>query len=462
MRKRKLRTQRLFTEPIKLHISGLSSEGRGISHQNGKIIIVDGALPGEEVIASYARTNRYFYEFRVVKVLTCSPVRTEPPCLYASRCGGCSLQHVSVAAQLDFKELSLFEHLEQAIGAKVSNLELLPQLKGDSLYYRRKARLTVRVVKKKGGALVGFREKYGSFITDMKSCHVLVKEVADLIPSLRTLITELEGRQVIPQIEVAVGEYKDQDNLRENSQALNKVALVIRHLKPLSKTDLQTLCDFAQEWSIELYLQPKSIESVHKIHPKQTVERLQYFLADFDLALNFHPMDFVQVNADINRQLVKRAIRLLDLNKEDRVLDLFCGLGNFTLAIARYCREVVGVEGNDEMVKRGKENALLNNISNAKFYRENLSKNIENKPWLSLHFSKVLIDPPRSGAIEILKQIANLQAERIIYISCNLVTLARDTALLVAEGYRLKSCGVVDMFPHTAHVESMVQFELVD
>ena len=237
---------------------------------------------------------------------------------------------------------------------------------------------------------------------------------------------------------------------------------MIRHLKPLSKTDLQTLCDFAQEWSIELYLQPKSIESVHKIHPKQTVERLQYFLADFDLALNFHPMDFVQVNADINRQLVKRAIRLLDLNKEDRVLDLFCGLGNFTLAIARYCREVVGVEGNDEMVKRGKENALLNNISNAKFYRENLSKNIENKPWLSLHFSKVLIDPPRSGAIEILKQIANLQAERIIYISCNLVTLARDTALLVAEGYRLKSCGVVDMFPHTAHVESMVQFELVD
>ena len=462
MRKRKLRTQRLFTEPIKLHINEFSPEGRGVHHQNGKTIIVDGALPGEEVIAAYARKNRNFDEFRVVEVLNRSPDRTEPPCLYVSRCGGCSLQHLNVAAQLDFKELSLCEHLEQAIGARMSNLELLPQLKGDSLHYRRKARLGVRMVKKKGGALVGFREKYGHFITDMESCHVLIKEVADLILPLRTLIAALKGRQIIPQIEVAVGEYKNKDNLREKPQVLNKVAVVIRHLKPLCEADLLTLCNFAHEYTVELYLQPKSVESVHKIYPKQTVERLQYFLPDFDLTLNFHPMDFVQINGDINRQIVSQAIRLLDLNKEDRVLDLFCGLGNFSLAIARYCREVVGVEGNDEMVKRGKENALLNNISNAKFYKENLSKNIENKPWLSRHFSKILIDPPRSGAIEILKPIAHLQADRIIYISCNLVTLARDAALLVAEGYRLKSCGVVDMFPHTAHVESMVQFELVD
>ncbi|SUZ85947.1 uncharacterized protein METZ01_LOCUS38801 [marine metagenome] len=462
MRKRKLRTPQSLVEPKQLHVSRLSPEGRGISHQNGEVIFVDGALPGEDVIATYARKNRHIDEFRVIEVLSASPERVEPPCLYASCCGGCSLQHVGVGAQLDFKELALGEHLEQAIGAKLTNLELLPQLKGGSFHYRRKARLAVRMVEKKGGALVGFREKYGTFITDMESCQVMVKEVADLILPLRTLITMLQGNKLIPQIEVAVGEYRDKDNSVEDVRVLNKVALVFRHLKPLCQADIQALCDFSQEYSIDLYLQPRSVDSVYKRYPEKTVERLQYFLPDFDLTLNFHPMDFTQVNAEINQQIVKQAVRLLNLEKEDRVLDLFCGLGNFTLAIARYCREVVGVEGNHDMVKRGEENSLLNKISNATFHQANLNKNIENKCWLSTPFTKILIDPPRSGAFEIITQIASLRAERIVYVSCNLATLAKDAALLVEEGYRLKSYGVVDMFPHTAHVESMVQFELMD
>lgn len=455
MSKRRFRRQKLPVEPIEIEITGLSHEGRGIGHVDGKVVFVDGALVGEQVSAAYVRRRNSYDELKTLAVDKVSPLRVTPPCSFAGTCGGCSLQHMEPTAQIKFKQSVMLEQMQQALGAELTGVEILPTLCDEHFHYRRKARLAARFVSKKGGALVGFREKYSSFIAEMDNCEILVDEVACLIAPLRELFSGLDGKMEIPQIEVAVGENEP------DLAAPKAVALVVRHLEVLSAHDLEALTEFAKGQAVEMYLQSGGIDTVTRLWPLADSDRLRYFLPDFDLELKFHPMDFTQVNAGINRKIVRRALDLLELNKEDSVLDLFCGLGNFTLAAATRSGSVVGVEGSDEMVQRGGENALHNGLSNTEFYAANLAKPFAEETWAARTYTKVLLDPPRSGALEIIHEVAALGASRIVYISCNPATLARDTAELVKAGYGLMSAGVMDMFPHTTHVESMAVFDLV-
>ena len=453
MSKRRFRRRSLPAEPVELEITSLSHEGRGVARIDGKVAFVDGALPHELVSAKFVRRRGQFDELAAQEIKNPAPTRVTPRCQFASRCGGCSLQHMDSQSQIALKQSVLLEQLQHLAKLAPDNFQLLPNLQAESFHYRRKARLAVRLVARKGGALVGFREKYSSFITDMNDCKVLVPEVASLIQPLRDFISQLQARYNIPQIEVAVGE------TRSGAVTTNRVALVFRHLQALSASDLSAFSKFARRHDLQLYLQPGGIESVHKLHPDDGEDRLQYFLPEFDLIMNFHPMDFTQVNADINRLIIHRALHLLELEASDVVLDLFCGLGNFTLPLATRCSQVIGVEGSAEMVKRGEENARLNKLSNTAFYAANLCESLSDKKWAAGQFSKILLDPPRSGAIEIMEQIAHFRARKIVYISCNPGTLARDSAVLIQQGYKLKSAGVMDMFPHTTHVESIAEFE---
>ncbi len=444
--------------PVTLVIKSLSHEGRGIGHINGKVAFVDGALPGEEVSALYIRSRSQLDELRVETVLLPCAERVKPRCEYAGVCGGCSLQHMHTEAQIVFKQQMLLEQLAHAAHVTPEDFEILPNLQASTYHYRRKARLAVRMVMKKGGALVGFREKYSSFITDMVNCQILNVNVAALISPLRLCISQLRGSHAIPQIEVAVGEYAGGEQAEANAH----VALVFRHLEALHGEDLQALISFAELHKIDLYLQPGGGESVHKVFPPDSVARLAYYLPDYDLRMEFHPLDFTQVNGEINRLIVAQALKLLELKATDTVLDLFCGLGNFTLPIARNCLRVIGIEGSEEMVARGTENAKLNEIGNADFFAANLCESFADKHWAKAGFTKILLDPPRSGAIEIIPELADLRASKIVYISCNPATLARDAAALTGAGYILTEAGVMDMFPHTTHVESMAVFELID
>lgn len=455
MSKRRTRRQRLPVDPVTLEIESLSHEGRGVAHIEGKVAFVEGALPGETVQAIYQRRRSQLDELRCQEVISAATERVTAPCQYADICGGCSLQHLAPTAQLAFKEKVLLEHLQHAAGIAPEQFQVLPQMTGPSLHYRRKARLAVRVVRNKGGVLVGFREKGSSFITDMLDCQILESEVAVLISPLRELINSLDRRYDIPQIEVAIGE------LVADLSAVKQVALVIRHLQPLTETDLQALSAFAADKSLHLYLQPAGNDSVWRLYPERSEfpQRLFYYLPDQNLRLAFHPMDFTQINGAINRQIINQTLEKLALNSQDRVLDLFCGLGNFTLAIARHAGHVTGVEGSEEMVERGTENALANEIHNTAFFAADLSKSIADRPWAQATYDKIVLDPPRSGAAEIIPLIAGMGASRIVYVSCNPITLARDAGLLLQHGYELKSAGVMDMFPHTTHVESMAVFE---
>lgn len=452
MSARRRRRKALPVDPVVLDIESLNHEGRGVARVEGKVGFVDGALAGEKVSAKYVRRRSSFDEFSTIEVLQASQSRVAPGCDYFGVCGGCSLRHLDANEQLNLKESVLLDQLHHATSLKPENIEVLPQLKGDTDHYRRKARLAVRIVMKKGGALVGFREKYSSFITDMHNCQILAPEAANLIPALREFLMTLDGAGEIPQIEVAVGE------TAADASAPGLMAIILRHLQPLSKRDQEQLVGFAGDHGIHLYLQSGGPDSVRKIWPAGE-ERLTYFLPQFDLQLKFHPQDFTQVNSSINRQIVERTIGMLQLSKADSLLDLFCGLGNFTLAAARACGSVVGVEGSKLMVDRGYENALLNNIENVSFHAFDLTKSISDQEWAQTKFNKVLLDPPRSGALEIIDEVAGLGAASIVYVSCNPSTLARDSAKLIENGYKLKSTGVMDMFPHTTHVESIAMFE---
>jgi len=426
-----------------------------VAHVDGKVVFVAGALAGEQVSARYVRRRSQFDELLTEQVDRSASERVEPPCQYADICGGCSLQHLATDAQIEFKEQVLLEHLRNATTLQPGQFELLPRLTADTHHYRRKARLAVRVVEKKGGTLVGFREKYSSFITDMQDCQVLVAEVAVLIAPLREMINSLGARQQIPQIEVAVGEQG------QEASAGKQVALVFRHLQELDAGDLAILEAFASQHQLHVYLQPGGNDTVHRLYPEQSgsAPRLRYFLPDQQVELLFHPMDFTQVNGPINRQIVTRVIDMLELEATDRVLDLFCGLGNFTLPVARQVSSVTGIEGSSDMVSRGEENARHNKLQNTEFAAADLSKPMADHAWAQTHYDKIILDPPRSGAQEIITDVAGLGATRIVYVSCNPITLARDAALLLQKGYQLKSAGVMDMFPHTTHVESMAIFE---
>ncbi len=440
---------RVQREPQLLTVTKLSHEGRGIAHHEGKVVFVDGALPGEEVLARFSNSRGSYAEATTLEVKTPATERVTPECRFFGVCGGCSLQHLESSAQLAFKEGVLHERLAHAVGA--DSYQRLPVISGAVFGYRRKARLAVRWVGKKGKALVGFREQSSSFITDMDACAVLAPRVGVLLPALGALISKLDCREQLPQVEVAVGD-------KPVGQESGDCALVFRHLAPLSNGDSEQLLAFGVEHAIDIYLQPKGYDSVHRVHPAQGVERLYYHLPAFALTLAFHPLDFTQVNADINRQMLQRAIELLEVQPTDRVLDLFCGLGNFTLPIARSARQVVGVEGSQLMVERGRENALANDITNAEFHCADLTQPPEQHAFLREGFDKVLLDPPRSGAQEVLPALVALKPVRIVYVSCNPATLARDAGLLAELGYRLEAAGAMDMFPHTSHVEAIALF----
>lgn len=444
------RNSKLPTEPVELSIERLSHEGRGIARIDGKVVFVEGALPGERVRATYVRRRSQYDELKTDAVLEASSRRETPPCPYFGTCGGCILQHIEPQAQRTLKQQILLERFEHIAG--LTDFEVLPPLSGSELGYRRKARLAVRHVPQKGGALVGFRERYSNFITDMDGCEVLVPEVAALIGPLRRLITGLDARDAIPQIEVAVGEHSDQPD------GPLQVALVIRHLRMLTGNDRQRLSDFAAEHQLELYLQSGGPATVERFWPRAGEERLYYGLPAFGLRLGFHPNDFTQVNAGINRLMVERAVDLLAPEPGDRVLDLYCGLGNFSLPLATRCETVAGVEGTATMVERARENAARNGLENAGFHVADLAAGWQHADWASEHWDKMLLDPPRSGAAEVVSRAGALGVGRIVYISCNPATLARDAGVLVQQGFRLRRAGIMDMFPHTAHVESIAEF----
>ena len=456
MRQARRRRQKLPEEAISIEIQRLSHDGRGVATIDGKIAFVEGAISGERVMAQYTGRRKQYDELKTVQVLSASPDRVEPPCAHADICGGCAMQHINPAAQIALKEKVLHEQLHHLGG--VSDFTPIAPMLSQTQGYRRKARLALRYVSKKESMLVGFREKNSSFIAEMSSCAVLNEAVSKLIMPLRELLGRFDGRLHIPQIEVAVGEQEQAQASGEHSAT--QLAFVLRHLEPLSDTDLQALLAFAQQHAIDLYLQAKGPDTIYKVWPVEGEERLYYYLPDFALKMAFHPSDFTQVNGELNRKMIAYALELLDPQEDETVLDLFCGLGNFTLPIARRCRKVVGVEGSEEMVRRGYENAKANGIDNAQFYSANLTLDFDQSTWAQPIYDKILLDPPRSGALEIIPRIAAFKAKKIVYISCNPATLARDAGELAKLGYVMTKAGVMDMFPHTSHVESIAEFVL--
>lgn len=426
---------------ISAEITGLSHDGRGIAHINGKTTFIEGALPGETVIFAYLRKHRRFDEAQVVEVRLAAPERVLPKCEHFTICGGCSLQHMHPDAQIAMKQATLLEQLQHF--AHVQPDILLPPLKGDSWGYRHKARLGVRYVYKKERLLIGFREKNGRYLADIRRCEVLNPKVGFLLEDLRTQLAALDGYDHIPQIEVAISD--------------SVTALVIRHMKPLNTSDQGKLCKFAEQHDVQIYLQPGGIETIHLL--SKNAAPLSYKIPEYNLEFIFHPTDFIQVNVNLNRQMVKYVMGLLDPQPTDRILDLFCGLGNFTLPIARHSQSVIGVEGDQKMVERAIQNAQHNQIQNTEFYVANLYALTGIENWMQGSFDKILLDPPRTGALELIPHLPKLKAGRIVYVSCNPATLARDAKELTQYGYHLAQAGVIDMFPHTSHVESVAVFE---
>lgn len=428
---------------VEIEIQDLSHDGRGVGRVDGKAVFVAGALPGERVRASLSRSKRHFDEARTLEVLQASEHRVTPRCAAFGLCGGCALQHLQPQAQIAAKQRVLLENLER-IG-HVEPESVLPPLTDAPWGYRRKARLGVKFVRKKDRVLVGFREAADPrFIADCQRCEVLVPEVGERLGELADLVSRLSIREQLPQIEVAAGD--------------TFTALVLRHLQPLSEEDRQLLAGFAQRSGLAIFLQPGGNDSVQPLDPAQPP--LSFSLDDGALNLEFRPLDFVQVNAGMNHRMIALALELLALAPGHRVLDLFCGLGNFTLPIARRVATVVGVEGEAGLVQRARENAARNGLHNAEFHAADLAKPLAGAEWLAGDYDRLLLDPPRTGADAIIAQLPLARIPRLVYVSCHPGSLARDAGILVREhGYRLRSAGVMDMFPHTAHVESIALFE---
>ncbi len=423
-------------------ITGFSHEGRGVAHHEEKVVFVDGALLGETVKVKLTQTHRRFDEAEVIEVLEASPERESPRCPHFGVCGGCSLQHMREDGQIAMKQQVLLDNLRQL--GKVEAESLLPALTGEPWGYRRRARLGVKWVPKKGRVLVGFRERGTPYLADLSRCEVLHPSVGERLQELGALIATLDAKARMPQIEVAVGEAA--------------TALVFRHMDPLSEGDRERLIAYAQTTGLHLLLQPGGPDSVHRLWPEQG--ELYYTHPAHGVRIDFLPVDFTQVNADINRQMVDLALRLLDPQADERVLDLFAGLGNFTLPLARHALEVVGVEGDAAMVQRGEESAARNGIVNTRHVVGNLFEPDPSQAWMRERYDKILLDPPRAGALEIMPYLAKMKPKRIVYVSCNPATLARDAGVLCHEHrYRLRAVGVMDMFPHTSHVESIAVFE---
>jgi 23S rRNA (uracil1939-C5)-methyltransferase len=441
---RRSKNKNLPSEPLELRVDDLSHDGRGVASHGDKKVFVRGALPGERVRARLTASKRRYDEGETLEVLEASPGRVEPRCPHFGRCGGCSLQHLDPGRQIAAKQNTLAQNLAR-IG-KVTPDQLWPPLTGGCWAYRRKARLSVRYVAAKDRVLVGFRETYARFVADLRECHVLDLRIAAQLGALSGLVHSLRARETIPQIEVACGDAS--------------CALVFRHLEPLVDADVQKLQDFARTSGIAVMLQPGGPTSIRALEPA-TVE-LSFRLPAYGLELAFGPSDFVQVNGEMNRRMIDRALELLAPGPGERVLDLFCGLGNFTLPIATRAAECVGVEGDEELVRKARANAVRNGLKNACFHVADLAIDAGGgfPSWLQGAFDSALVDPPRSGAESVLPLLAACGARRIVYVSCHPASLARDAGLLVHRfGFRLAGAGVMDMFPHTGHVESIALFE---
>ncbi|TKR32950.1 23S rRNA (uracil(1939)-C(5))-methyltransferase RlmD [Luteimonas gilva] len=434
--------------PFPVDILDLSHDGRGVARrENGKAVFVAGALPGEKVMAKQTARSRSFDEATTLEVLERSPDRVEPRCPHFGTCGGCALQHLDEAKQILAKQRVLLENFER-IG-HVTPETLLPPLTDAAWGYRRKGRFSVRRVEKKDKTLVGFREADPRFVADLSICHTVIPQIGQRIAALSALIDGMDGRRDIPQIEFIAG---------DPTPDYSGIALVFRHLLPLSEADRNALVAFGREHGFAVFLQPGGVDSVHALWPE--APQLSFRLPDWDVEFAFKPLDFIQVNAGLNRKMIALALQLLDARADERVLDLFCGLGNFTLPLARAVREVVGVEGEAGLVARAKENAARNGLANAQFHAADLAQDLSGHAWMRAGFDRLLLDPPRSGADAVLKQLPLKGLKRIVYVSCHPASLARDAGYLVNErGWKLRSAGVMDMFPHTAHVESIAMFE---
>jgi len=439
-----LRQSAQHTESMSIitgRVEGLSNDGRGIARLNCKTVFIEGALPGEDIDFQIVRCHREYDEARIHNIHKKSAERVQPMCRHYGKCGGCVLQHLSPPAQLAAKQKSLLDNLKR-IG-RVQPQAALPPLTGHIWGYRRRARLSVHRAYSHAGVNVGFVEKHSKHITDMRRCETLHPKIGRIIEPLAALIGTLSIKYRIPQIEVAVGERAS--------------VLVLRILAQPATSDREKLSEFGQVHDVHFYLQPGNEDSAVPLVGERM--QLSYSLPSWDLQINYEPSDFIQVNAEINQQLVWHTLQELQVEPQQRVLDLFCGLGNFTLPLAKIAGEVVGVEGVNGLVARARANAAYNSLTNVHFYQGDLFKDQSHAVWLRQAYDRLLLGPPRAGAREILACLGSKLPPRIVYISCHPATLARDANYLVNERkYKLLSAGVVDMFPHTAHVESMAVF----
>ncbi len=443
-------------------IVDLAHDGRGIARVNGKAVFIDGALPGERVRFRIFKRRRQFDEAGLLEIVAASPDRVEPRCAHFGICGGCALQHLSAKAQLAAKQRQLLDNLER-IG-RVSPARVLAPLRGPSWAYRRRARLGVKHVHKKGRVLAGFRERNKPYIADLKRCEILVEPLGLLPQSLAAMVETLDIRDSLPQVEVAAGD--------------RETALVFRVLEAPGPADLERLVAFGKVQGVQIFLQTGGLDSVRPLDqanlsaapaaaPKAAsptaspaAPPLSYAIDDGAIVIEFAPVDFIQVNRDINASMVTAAMEQLAPSPSDAVLDLFCGLGNFTLPLARRAARVIGVEGDAALIERARGNAARNGIGNAAFVMENLFEPGKFGSWAGECYDRVLLDPPRAGAAELLALMPQWRPQRVVYVSCHPASLARDAGILVhSHGFTLMSAGVMDMFPHTTHVESIAVFE---
>ncbi len=420
-------------DPIEVTVETVANDGCAYTADGKQAVF--GALPFEKVIAVPVARKRKRLYMRTTEVLTPSSHRVTPLCKAAAFCGGCSFQHASHSYQLELKQAQV----QQAFG-EIAPRDWMEPISASPYGYRTKARLGVKYVDKKGRVLVGFREKMKPYIADIDNCPILVEPVSGLIEPLVELISGLSEPKTIPQIEVACG---DRD-----------VALIFRHMEAMSDEDLQKLRSFGHDQSVQVFLQPGGLDSTHKIFPQDDNDLLHYRLPDYDLDFEFSPQDFTQVNLPVNRLMVARAIELLEIDPSDEIFDAFCGIGNFSLAISRFARKVTGAEQSAASITRARENARLNGVENVSFLVEDLQLEAPEINGLE-SANKVLLDPPRSGAEAMAKRLASSNVGRVVYVSCNPETLARDIGILKNDGFELRSAGIIDMFPHTTHVESI-------
>ena len=438
-------------------VETLSHEGRGIAHygtetnhpseKQGKKVFIRYALPGETVKAQITHQAKKLEEADNIQLLSDpSPYRVEPICPHFGVCGGCNMQHIHPDEQIRLKHNVLKSHLEHFAGLQPE--QWLAPLRSTRTDYRHKARIGVRYLPKQNQLLMGFREAQSNHLIEIKTCKILDQQLDSALPELKVLLESLTGKAAIGHIELAKGD--------------SEIALLIRHTEKLKDVDVNRLREYALQKQWQLYLQPAGVDSLHRVDDPQASMQLHYRLNDFDIEFGFNPTDFTQVNPTVNPQMVKMACDLLDLQHGDSVLDLFCGLGNFSLPIARQVGvngNVVAVEGSEEMVKRGTENALNNGITNVTFYAQDLTKDFSLFSWANQGFDALLIDPPRAGAEQVMHYVPNFGAKKIVYVSCDPATLARDAGILSQYGYQLRKAGVMDMFTHTGHVESIALFE---